>query len=240
MSIATLGALILWLGWFGFNPGSTMAVGNGQLIAHIALTTNTAGAFGALAATITAWVLMGKPDLSMIINGLLAGLVAVTAGCAFVSLPSAAIIGAIGGFLVVFAVQFIDKLGIDDPVGAIAVHLTNGVWGTLAIGLFSQAGIFGAGSTAPKVGLLFGGGFDQLWIQFLGTITVGGATVLLSTIFWLALKATLGIRVTPAEEMEGLDIGEHGMEAYPGFAKDSAFSGASAHDYPGGIPTNFK
>ncbi len=127
MSIATLGALILWLGWFGFNPGSTMGVGNGSLIAHIALTTNTAGAFGSLAATITAWVVLGKPDLSMIINGLLAGLVAVTAPCAFVSVTSAAITGTIGGILVVFAVGFFDKLHIDDPVGAISVHLVNGV-----------------------------------------------------------------------------------------------------------------
>ncbi|PSB22273.1 ammonium transporter [Phormidesmis priestleyi ULC007] len=221
MSIATLGALILWLGWFGFNPGSTMGVGNGSLIAHIALTTNTAGAFGALAATITAWVVLGKPDLSMIINGLLAGLVAITASCAFVSVTSAAIIGTIGGILVVFAVGFFDKIHIDDPVGAVSVHLVNGVWGTLALGLFSQAGQFGA-APAPAAGLLFGGGISQLWLQVLGTISVGGATVLLSSIFWLALKSTLGIRVSAEEEFEGLDISEHGMEAYAGFVKEAS------------------
>jgi ammonium transporter, Amt family len=242
MSIAALGALILWLGWFGFNPGSTMAVGNGSLIAHIALTTNTGGAFGALAATIVAWAVLGKPDLSMIINGLLAGLVAVTAPCAFINIPSAAVIGAIGGVLVVFAVQFFDKLKIDDPVGAIAVHLTNGVWGTLALGLFAVGPSTEANalySVGPKAGLLMGGGFDQLWIQFLGTITVGGMTVLLSTIFWLALKATLGIRVTAEEEYEGLDISEHGMEAYPGFTKDTAFGASVSHDFPGATKSNY-
>lgn len=225
MSIATLGALILWLGWFGFNPGSTMSVGNGALIAHIALTTNTAGAFGGVAATITAWLVLGKPDLSMIINGILAGLVAVTASCAFVSLPSAAVIGAIGGILVVFAVSFFDNLKIDDPVGAISVHLVNGVWGTLALGLFSQADGFGA-TPAPKPGLFFGGGIEQFWYQFLGTITVAGMTVLLSTLFFLALKYTLGIRVSEEEELMGLDIGEHGMEAYAGFVKEA--TGAAA------------
>lgn len=238
MSIATLGALILWLGWFGFNPGSTMSVGNGSLLAHIALTTNTAGAFGALAATITAWVILGKPDLSMIINGLLAGLVAVTAPCAFINLPSAAIIGTVGGILVVFAVGFFDKLRIDDPVGAIAVHLVNGVWGTIALGLFAVGPSTEANalySTGPAAGLLFGGGIGQLWIQIVGSLTVGGMTVLLSSIFWIVLKSTLGIRVTTEEEIEGLDISEHGMEAYSGFAKETDFTAAGS-DYSSGVP----
>jgi ammonium transporter, Amt family len=222
MSIATLGCLILWLGWFGFNPGSTMAA-DPNAISHIALTTNTAGAFGGIAATLTAWLVLGKPDLSMVINGILAGLVAVTASCAFINVPSAALIGFVGGILVVFAVGFFDKIKIDDPVGATSVHLVNGIWGTLAVGLFAvgasdQAGaIYAAG---PKAGLLFGGGIEQLWLQFLGTICVGGMTVLLSSIFWLGLKATLGIRVSTEEEMEGLDLGEHGMEAYSGFLKE--------------------
>lgn len=231
MSIATLGCLILWLGWFGFNPGSTMGVGNGSLIAHIALSTNTSGAFGGLAATITAWLWLGKPDLSMIINGILAGLVAVTASCAFVSLPSAALIGVVGGVLVVFAVGFFDRLRIDDPVGAVSVHLVNGVWGTLALGLFSEADKFGA-SPAPKLGLFFGGGFEQLWYQFLGTISVGGMTVLLCTIFWYVLKAILGIRVSEEEEIMGLDIGEHGMEAYAGFVKESTGISSSMSSMP--------
>lgn len=240
MGIATLGALILWLGWFGFNPGSTMGVGNGSLIAHVALTTNTGAAFGTLAATVTAWVVLGKPDLSMIINGLLAGLVAVTASCAFISVPSAAIIGAIAGVGVVFAVGFFDKLNIDDPVGAIPVHLVNGVWGTLALGLFSQGGEFGA-APAPAAGLLFGGGFNQLWAQFLGTITVGGMTVLLSSIFWLILKSTMGIRVKAEEEFEGLDISEHGMEAYAGFMKEvPGLSGGSSSASMGDVQGSAK
>jgi ammonium transporter, Amt family len=226
MSIATLGCLILWLGWFGFNPGSTMSVGNGAAIAHIAITTNTAAAFGGVAATITAWLSLGKPDLSMVINGILAGLVAVTAPCAFVSVPASALIGAVGGVIVVYAVSFFDRLKIDDPVGAISVHLVNGIWGTLAVGLFAVGpstaanALYGEG-LGPSAGLLMGGGMTQLWNQFVGVMAVGGMTVLLSSIFWVVLKSTLGIRVTPEEEFEGLDIGEHGMEAYSGFLKDT-------------------
>ncbi len=246
MSIATLGCLILWLGWFGFNPGSTMAA-DPNAIAHIAITTNTAGAFGGVAATITAWLYLGKPDLSMIINGILAGLVAVTASCAFINVPSAAIIGIVGGILVVFAVTFFDRIKIDDPVGATSVHLVCGVWGTLAVGLFSIGpnvtlrGGTPLYTTGPAAGLLFGGGISQLWPQILGILSVGGITVLLSTIFWLALKATLGIRVTPEEELEGLDIGEHGMEAYAGFLKEATPGGVTGRvtgmaGSPGEVP----
>lgn len=227
LSIATLGCLILWLGWFGFNPGSTMSVS--WLIGHIAMTTNIAAAFGGAAATIVAWVVLGKPDLSMVINGILAGLVAVTAPCAFIPVWAAAIIGAVGGAVVVFAVLFFDRIQIDDPVGATSVHLVNGVWGTLAVGLFAVGpgvrvgqDVLYAEGFGPAAGLLMGGGIGQLWTQFLGVISVGGITVLLSTIFWVALKATLGIRVTEEEEMLGLDIGEHGMEAYSGFLKDTS------------------
>ena len=227
MSIATLGCLILWLGWFGFNPGSTMAA-DANAITHIALTTNMAGAVGGIAATITAWIYLGKPDLSMIINGVLAGLVGITASCAYVSMGSAFIIGAIAGVLVVFAVTFFDTIKIDDPVGATSVHLVCGVWGTLAVGLFSTGpGVYswygeGAG---PATGLLLGGGITQLIPQIVGILSVGGFTVLLSTIFWLALKATLGIRVSPEEELVGLDVSEHGMEAYNGFAKEAGTGG---------------
>jgi Amt family ammonium transporter len=227
MSIATLGCLILWLGWFGFNPGSVMAA-DPNAITHIALTTNMAGAVGGIAATLTAWFYLGKPDLSMIINGILAGLVGVTASCAYVSIVSSAIIGLIAGIIVVFAVTLFDKIGIDDPVGATSVHLVCGVFGTLAVGLWSVGpGVYswyGEG-LGPAKGLFAGGGFGQLGIQFLGVISVGGMTVLLSSIFWLVLKATLGIRVTREEELEGLDIGEHGMEAYSGFLKEASPSG---------------
>ncbi len=237
MSIATLGALILWLGWFGFNPGSTMAVS--PSIAHIALTTNLAGSLGGIAATITAWLYLGKPDLSMIINGILAGLVGITASCAFVSLPWAAVIGAISGVIVVFAVTFFDKIKIDDPVGATSVHLVCGVWGTLAVGLFAE-GPAGAlnlyeEGLGPIRGLLLGGGFQQAWSQVIGIVSVGGITVLLSTIFWLALKATLGIRVDAEEEIQGLDISEHGMEAYSGFLKEADAIGLYETDDRGNI-----
>jgi len=223
MSIATLGCLILWLGWFGFNPGSVMAADPGA-ITHIALTTNMAGAVGGIAATAVAWLYLGKPDLSMIINGVLAGLVAVTAPCAYINITSAAIIGLIAGVLVVFAVTFFDRIKIDDPVGATSVHLVCGVWGTLAVGLFAEGpGVYSwyTEGLGPVKGLFAGGGFTQLGIQLLGVVAVGGFTVTISSIFWLLLKATLGIRVSPREEMIGLDIGEHGMEAYSGFLKEA-------------------
>lgn len=206
MSIATLGCLILWIGWFGFNPGSELAAtGN---ISYIALTTNLAGAAGGITATATSWAKDGKPDLSMIINGVLIGLVAVTAGCADVTFVGAIIIGAIAGVLVVFAVGFFDKtLKIDDPVGATSVHLVGGVFGTLAVGIFS---------TNPEHTLL---------TQLIGVLTVGGFTVVLSTIFWYGIKATVGIRVHVEEEIKGLDISEHGMEAYSGFVKEADILG---------------
>ncbi len=241
MSIATLGCLILWLGWFGFNPGSVMAA-DPSAITHIALTTNMAGAVGGIAATITAWLYLGKPDLSMIINGILAGLVGVTASCAYVSIGSSVVIGLIAGIIVVFAVPFFDKLGIDDPVGATSVHLVCGVWGTLAVGLFS-VGPGGypwmvdlAGKPVGPHGLFMGGGFSTLIPQIVGILAVGGITVLLSSIFWLALKATLGIRVTRQEELEGLDISEHGMEAYSGFITESSTDGFSQGYSSGDIP----
>ncbi|MFM7448002.1 MAG: ammonium transporter [Leptolyngbyaceae cyanobacterium] len=238
MSIATLGCLILWLGWFGFNPGSTMSVGDGSLISHIAITTNTAGAFGGIAATAIAWLVLGKPDLSMVINGILAGLVAVTASCAFITVPAAAIIGTIAGVLVVYAVGFFDNLNIDDPVGAISVHLVNGTWGTLALGLFAIGPSEKAGalySAGPAAGLFHGGGLGQLGIQLLGAVSVGGVTVLLCYIFWAVLKATLGIRVTEEEEFMGLDVGEHGMEAYPGFVKEAVGMAASPSESISGL-----
>jgi Amt family ammonium transporter len=205
MALATLGTLILWLGWFGFNPGSTMAA-DANAIASIALNTNMAAAAGCLGATAVAWIALGKPDLSMVLNGTLAGLVAITAPCAFVNVPSSILIGLIAGVLVVYAVLFFDKVKVDDPVGAISVHLVNGMFGTLAVGLFATDG-----------GLVFGGGASKLLVQFYGVVAIGAVTFALSAIAWLGLKLTMGIRVSAEEEMEGLDIGEHGIEAYPGF-----------------------
>ncbi len=214
MAMVTLGGLVLWFGWFGFNPGSTMGVGDGSAIAHIAVTTNIAAAAAILGATGVAWFLQGKPDLSMIVNGALAGLVAITAPCAFVGVGSAAMIGLIAGILVVFAVMLFDKLHIDDPVGALSVHLVNGVFGTLAVGLFAQDGITG---TATGNGLFFGGGLKLLGIQAIGVLAVGAFTFGGALLVWAVVKSLLGLRVTRDEELRGLDIGEHGMEAYAGF-----------------------
>ncbi len=220
MSLATLGCLILWVGWFGFNPGSTMAVS--PSIAHIALTTNLAAAVGGITATFCSWFLFSKPDLSMTINGILAGLVAITASCAFVGYSSAVLIGGIAGVLVVFSILFFEKIKIDDPVGAISVHLINGIWGTLAVGLFANPEIYGTSlGSPPLAGLFISGDFTQIGSQIIGIAFVGGTIVLFSTIFWFILKVIFGLRVSPEEELEGLDLGEHSMEAYPGFAEDS-------------------
>jgi Amt family ammonium transporter len=212
LSTATAGGLILWFGWFGFNPGSTMAASFAD-IARIAVTTNTAASTAAFTATLAAWLMIGKPDLTMIINGALAGLVAITASCAFVSVGSSAIIGAIAGVLVVAAVLFFDRIRVDDPVGAISVHLVNGVFGTLCVGLFAQ-------DLVPKTtgdGLFFGGGTGLLMAQLAGIVTVGICVFAISAITWLIIKATVGIRVSEEEEIEGLDLGEHGISAYPDF-----------------------
>ena len=198
MGFATLGCLILWIGWFGFNPGSQLAAD--ENVVYIALTTNLAAAAGGATASITSWLRDKKPDLSMIINGILAGLVGLTAGCDGVSYLGAVIIGAVAGIIVVFSVSLFDNLKIDDPVGAISVHLVGGVWGTLAVGIFVEGA--------------------NIFTQAIGIISIGLFTVILSTIFWLALKATIGIRVHPEQEYNGLDISEHAMEAYHGFVKE--------------------
>ncbi len=213
LPLATIGAFVLWLGWFGFNPGSTMAA-DPAAISHILMTTNTAGITGLLTATATAWLLMGKPDLGMSINGLLAGLVAVTAGAAFVSVPSSIVIGAIGGVIAVLAVMFFDRKKLDDPVGALSVHLANGVFGTLAVGLFAQDSITGV---ATGNGLFFGGGMALLLNQLIGILAVAAFVFPVSLLVWYLIKVTIGIRVGLKEEIQGLDIGEHGNVAYPEF-----------------------
>ncbi|MGE3316179.1 MAG: ammonium transporter, partial [Planctomycetaceae bacterium] len=223
LTSASLGVLILWLGWFGFNPGSTMSAGNGAAIAHVLVATNMAAATGALAATVTAWALLGKPDLSMILNGCLGGLVAVTAGCAFVTIQSAAIIGVIGGALAVLGVVGFDKLKIDDPVGALSVHLLNGVWGTLALGLFYD------NQVATDIAALATGltPMQQFVEQLKGVGAVAVFSFGGSMIFWLVVKALMGVRVKPEEEIEGLDIGEHGNDAYPDFVTKTPTAGMS-------------
>lgn len=225
LTSAALGVLILWLGWFGFNPGSTMSAGNGKAIAHVLVSTNIAAATGSIGALITAWMLLKKPDLSMILNGCLAGLVAITAPCAFVTLPSAAIIGAIAGVLVVLAVVFFDKAKLDDPVGALSVHLVCGVFGTLALGFFYDYDIASTIAALPPVGAdgavipaTEWGAMAQTLVQLKGVALVGAFVFVISLVLWVVLKATVGIRVSADEEREGLDIGEHGNEAYPDFA----------------------
>jgi len=203
--LAALGVFILWFGWFGFNPGST-TTGEG-LIGYIAVTTNLSAAAGAIFAMCTAWVIMKKPDASMALNGALAGLVSITAPCDGVSPMAAIAIGAVGGVLVVLSVLFIDHvLKVDDPVGAVSVHGVCGVWGTLSAGLFNM-----------ETGLLYGGGLKQLGVQVLGAGSAFVWAFGLGLALFFAIEKTIGLRVTSEEELKGLDIGEHGMEAYSGF-----------------------
>jgi Amt family ammonium transporter len=204
ITLAALGVFILWLGWFGFNPGSTLGFGDAELVAHIFVTTNGAAAAGAIATLITTWIKYGKPGLSMTLNGVLAGLVAITAGCHAVTPGGAILIGAIAGVLVVFAVEFFDKIvKVDDPVGAISVHGVCGAFGTLAVGLFASEG-----------GLFYGGGISLLTSQAIGVLAVGAWAFGIGLLLFLAIKYTIGIRVTKKEEENGLDYYEHGEKAY--------------------------
>lgn len=205
IALAALGVFILWFGWFGFNPGST-TVGNGE-IGRVAVTTNLAAAAGAITAMITAWIALKKPDGSMALNGTLAGLVAITAPCYTVSPIGAVIIGLMAGVLVVFSVLFIDRiLKVDDPVGAVSVHAVCGAFGTLSVGLFNVDG-----------GLFYGGGFKLLGSQAIGMLTAFVWAFGLGLLLFFVIKKTVGLRVSEEEELQGLDIGEHGMEAYSGF-----------------------
>lgn len=221
MSLAVIGLFVLWLGWFGFNPGSTMSFQNPSDIVHILMTTNTSAIVAVLTSTIASWILIGKPDLGMTINGCLAGLVGITGGCAYVSVGASILIGAVSGVLVVVLVKFFDRIKIDDPVGATSVHLGCGVFGTICVGLFAKEGVT---SLSSVNGLFYGGGFHLLGVQLLGILAVGAFTFGSSALVWLVLKKTCGIRVSPEEEIEGLDIGEHGNVAYPDFAPVTAMS----------------
>ena len=212
MAIATLGALILWIGWYGFNPGSQLEMD--QWVPYVAVTTTLAAAGGAIGATVISTVTSGKPDLTMIINGILAGLVSVTAGCGNLTFVGSWVAGLVGGIIVVFAVSALDSAGIDDPVGAFSVHGVCGVWGTLVVGLWG----FDIQGDGSPLGLLVGGGFSQLGIQALGCAAYAIWTIVTCWIAWSVIGGLFGgIRVTEKEEVEGLDIGEHGMEAYPDF-----------------------
>jgi Amt family ammonium transporter len=213
--LVTLGVFILWLGWFGFNPGSTMAA-DGPSIARVTVNTNAAAAIGCIAALFTARLLFGKWEATMALNGALAGLVAITCPCYWVTVETSLIIGLVAGILVVLSVIAIDKyLKVDDPVGAISVHGVCGAWGTLSLGLFSTG--TGADALSPLPGLFTGGDMTQLIAQAKGVGAVFIWAICTGGILFLLIKHTVGLRVSPEEEREGLDFGEHGNEAYHGF-----------------------
>ncbi len=218
MAFTTLGVIILWFGWFGFNAGSTLSVDFGGVgfFAYVALNTNLAAASGVLGAVITSWLVIKKPDLSMMLNGAIAALVAITAACAFVSPWAAIVIGGVAGVIVVLGVLAVERIGLDDPVGALAAHGMSGVWGTLSLGFLtvpSLAERLGTGSA----GLFYGGGLHQLGVQALGLAAVGVFTFSASFgVLWL-FKVTIGIRTDEEVEQAGLDVSEHGMWGYPEF-----------------------
>jgi Amt family ammonium transporter len=218
MAYTTLGVLILWFGWFGFNPGSTLSVDFGGVgfFAYVALNTNLAAAAGVLGAVVTSWIVVKKPDLSMMLNGAIAALVAITAACAFVAPWAAILIGFVSGIIVVVGSLFVEKIGIDDPVGAIAAHGMSGVWGTLSLGFLAVPELADKLATG-KGGLFYGGGVHQLGVQALGLASVGAFTFTLSFVILYIFKKTFGIRTEPEVESAGLDVSEHGMWGYPEF-----------------------
>ncbi|MGI9048608.1 MAG: ammonium transporter [Rubrobacteraceae bacterium] len=209
MPLAVLGVLILWVGWFGFNPGSTMAATT--QVADVALTTNLAAAAGVLGAMFMSYVYRRNVDVGMGGNGAIAALVAITAACAFVAPWAAVVIGFLAGVIMYATLVFVDSIGVDDPLGAIAAHGMGGIWGTLSTGLFTTPALAAVG----KPGLFYGGGFTQLGVQALGVFCAGGFVFLSSLAVFALLKATIGIRVKPDEELNGLDISEHGVYGYP-------------------------
>lgn len=196
MPLAAIGVFLLWLGWFGFNGGSVLSADAGA-VSYVFVTTTLAAAAGIVTAMLTSWTVQKKPDLTMVLNGCLAGLVGVTAGADVVSVTGAIMIGAISGVIVVLAVLFFDRIRIDDPVGALSVHLVCGIWGTLAVGLFSPAYTF--------------------FTQLIGVLAAGAVCFPAALLIFSGLKITVGLRVSEDEELKGLDLGEHGMEAYNGF-----------------------
>ena len=218
MAYTTLGVIILWFGWFGFNPGSTLGVDFGGLgfFSYVALNTNIAAAAGVIGALVTSWVVIKKPDLSMMLNGAIAGLVAITAACAFVAPWAALVIGFVAGVIVVVGVLLVERVGIDDPVGAIAAHGMAGVWGTLALGFLAVPALAEKLATG-RGGLFYTGSAHQLGVQALGLVAVGGFTFVASFGILSILKRTWGIRTEVEVETAGLDVSEHGMWGYPEF-----------------------
>ena len=212
MPLVGMGVFILWFGWFGFNAGSTLGFSEPDLVARVAINTTLAPSTGAIAAMFTAWLWWGKPDLTISLNGALAGLVGITAPCAVVSPAAALCIGLLAGILVVFGIDWMNRIRVDDPVGAVSVHGLCGIWGTLAVGLFGQA-VLGA----PQDGLLYGGGFGQLGVQCLGVVACFLFAGVAMYVVFKFIDVTLGLRVSHETELRGLDLDEHGMESYGGF-----------------------
>ena len=195
MPLAAIGVFLLWLGWFGFNGGSALAA-DPKAVSFVFVTTSLAACAGAVTSIVASWLLLKKPDVSMALNGILAGLVGITAGADTVTKFNSILIGGISGLIVVVAILAFDKIRMDDPVGAISVHGVCGIWGTIAVGIFSFN---------PE---------HKIWIQAVGTFSIGAFAFLFSFVLFLILKVTIGIRVTPEEEEQGLDLSEHGAHAY--------------------------
>jgi Amt family ammonium transporter len=210
LPLATIGVFLLWLGWFGFNGGSVLSADPAATSLTL-VTTCLAAAAGCIGAMMTSWMVAKKPDLSMTLNGILAGLVGITAGADQMHMWSAMAIGLIAGVIVVYAVMFFDRIRIDDPVGAVSVHLVCGIWGTLAVGIFGEMA-----------------GPGQLWAQFVGVAAYGITTLVFCAVVFSIIKATMGLRVEADEELEGLDLAEHGMSAYPDFSTVSVIGGHPA------------
>jgi Amt family ammonium transporter len=217
IAFVVLGAMILFIGWFGFNPGSELAAD--EFVMPIALKTLLAACAGAVVAMAVNWAKDGKPDVSIAANGLLAGLVAITAPVGAVETWAAVVIGAVGGLIVVFSIRMFDKLKVDDPVGAISVHAVVGTWGTLSIALF--AAYDDAFLGRENAGLFYGGGLDQLWTQLIFVVVHFVFVTVTAGALFLALKATIGLRVSPEEELAGLDVEEHGS---PGYGHDPSLT----------------
>jgi Amt family ammonium transporter len=234
MPYAVLGTLILWFGWFGFNAGSTLGIASGDRIGYfgyVALTTNLGAAAGALGGVLSAWLILRKPDVSMMLNGVIAALVAITAACGFVAPWAAVLIGLVAGFIAVAGVLLVERIGIDDPIGAVAVHGCAGVWGTLATGIFAVPALAENLATGSG-GLVYTGSFHQLGVQALGLVAVGAFTFSISFAALWAMKRLWGIRVEEAVETQGLDVSEHGMWGYPEFyVPVPGGYGTEAHDH---------
>jgi Amt family ammonium transporter len=235
---AVLGTLILWFGWFGFNPGSTLSVDFGGFgyFAYVALTTNLAAAAGAVGGVATAWIVLKKPDISMMLNGVLAALVAVTAASGFVAPWAAVVIGLVSGFIAVVGVIAVERIGIDDPIGAVAVHGMSGVWGTLATGLFAVPSLAHRLGTGTG-GFFYTGSLHQLGVQAVGIVAVGAFTFTASFGVLWTMNVLWGIRVEDHVETAGLDVSEHGMWGYPEFyIPVPGGYGADAHAHLGPAP----